>query len=132
MCASTGGAMMPQRKSAFSKVLKEAQRHTQQSGETVKRLEGNAVTPLNSDTVKQQSRKAVKPSDNGITLYEGDVLSYASPIWEMRRPGYDHKKPTGQRINRNDIVMYLIDQATLESLAGIKRHVKKQGHKAES
>ena len=34
------------------------------------------------------------------------------------------QKHAGQRINRNDIVRHLIDQAILDSLEGIKRHVK--------
>jgi hypothetical protein len=35
------------------------------------------------------------------------------------------KKQSGLRLSRNDIVRHLIDQATLDSLEGIKRHVKK-------
>jgi hypothetical protein len=35
------------------------------------------------------------------------------------------KKQSGLRLSRNDIVRHLIDQATLDSQEGIKRHVKK-------
>ena len=34
---------------------------------------------------------------------------------------YGYRKRTGKRINRNDIVRYLIDQCTLETLADLRQ-----------
>ena len=86
-----------------------------QEGETVERLYSNTVIQQSSETVEQFEK---------TSFY---IASEQSEKWDDL--ALAHKKQTGQRMNRNDIVRYLIDQATLESLAGIKRHVKKQAQK---
>jgi hypothetical protein len=43
----------------------------------------------------------------------------------MRRSGIRLQKHSGQRINSKDLMRHLIDHATLDSLEGIKRHVKR-------
>lgn len=112
---------MPKRKSAYSAVLKEAQQpQKQQDSETVTPLYSETEERLYSQTVTQQS---------GETVGEFEKTSFyitAEQSEKLDDLAHDHKKLTGQRINRNDIVRYLINQATLESLQGIKRHVKKR------
>ncbi len=116
---------MAKRQSAYSRVLKEAQQ--QQSGETVSPSQGETEKPyyreteerLYSNTVIQQERETVEQFEK-TTFY-----LTAEQSEKLDDLAHDHKKQTGQKINRNDIVRYLIDQATLESLAGIKRHVKR-------
>ena len=126
--------MAPKRKSASSAVLKEVQ---QQDSET--------VTPLNRETVEQQSGETGElyygetaerlisntvTQQHGITAEQLEKTTFyleASQSEKLDDLAHDYKKRTGQRINRNDIVRYLIDQATLDSLEGIKRHVRQQG-----
>lgn len=119
---------MPQRKSAFSKVLKE-----QQDRETVKQPNSETVTPLYSETEERlYSNTVIQQKGETVEQFEKTSFYITSEQSEkLDDLALAHKKQTGQRINRNDIVRYLINQATLDSLAGIKRHVKKQGHKDE-
>lgn len=113
--------MAAKRKSAYFAATEAAQK--QQEGETVTPSYSETVERLYSNTVTQQERETGKELEK-TTFYL--TLSQAEKLDDL---AHDHKKRTGQRINRNDIVRYLIDQATLDSLSGIKRHVKKQGQK---
>jgi hypothetical protein len=99
----------------------------------VKPLDGGTEKPycreteerLYSNTVTQQS------SETGEQFEKTTFYLTAERVEKLDDLAHDHKKQTGQRINRNNIVRYLIDQAAFESLVGIKRHVKKQGRKDE-
>jgi hypothetical protein len=117
--------MMPKRKSAYFAATQAAQQ--QQDSETVAPSQGETETPfyreteerLYSNTVTQQER------ETGEQFEKTSFYITAEQSEKLDDLAHEHKKQTGQRINRNDIVRFLIDQATLESLAGIKRHVKR-------
>ena len=117
--------MAAKRKSAYFAATEAAQK--QQESETVSPSQSETVKPLDSNTVIQQSREAVKPLNGETVIPFVKATFYLTPLQSEKLDdmAYDHKKRTGQRINRNDIVRYLIDQATLDSLTGIKRHVKR-------
>ena len=83
---------------------------------------GTAEQPI-SNTVTQQYGETVEQLEK-TTFYLTHLQ--AEKLDDL---AHDYKKRTGQRINRNKIVRYLIDRATLDQLSGIKRHVKKQGQK---
>jgi hypothetical protein len=94
------------RQSAFSKALQEAQKASsseQKNRETVK--------PLNSHTVEQSNSETVK---RGLTK----TSFYLRPDQTEKLDDLEHgcKKRTGRRIDRQDIIRALIDNADLESL----------------
>lgn len=110
---------------------------TQKDSETVSQPQGDTVLPsssvtelpLSSDTVvpsqsetaiQQQSRK-VKPLNSTTVKKEVKVSFYLTPEQEQKLDdlAYEHKKRTGKRINRNDIVRHLVDGCNIEDLSGI-------------
>ena len=117
--------MAAKRKSAYFAATEAAQK--QQSSETVIPSSGETDTlqyretakQLYSNTVTRQGSKASEEFEK-ITFYL--TAEQAEKLDDL---AHDYKKQTGQRINRNDIVRYLIDLATLDSLEGIKHHVRK-------
>jgi len=62
-----------------------------------------------SETISQQEHENVQQT--------------AEQVGKWDDLAHDHKKHASLRISCNDIVRHLIDQATLDSLEGIKRHV---------
>jgi hypothetical protein len=119
---------MPKRKSAYSAVLKEAQQpQTQQDSETVAPSNSDTVTPYYRETEERLYSNTVT-QQKGETVEQFEKTTFYLTVEQVEKLddlAHDHKKQTGQRINRNDIVRYLIDQATADSLDGIKRHVKR-------
>jgi hypothetical protein len=110
--------MAAKRKSAYFAATEAAQK--QQESETVIPSYSETEERLYSNTVTQQERKTAEEFEK-TTFYL--TAKQAEKLDDL---AHDHKKRAGQRINRNDIVRYLIDQAILDSLEGIKRHTKKQ------
>lgn len=94
------------RQSAFSKALQEAQKAS--SGEQTNR---ETVKPLNSHTVEQSNSETVK---RGLTK----TSFYLRPGQTEKLDDLEHgcKKRTGRRIDRQDIIRALIDNADLESI----------------
>ncbi len=110
--------MSPKRKSAFSAVLREAQQDreaaTQQSRSTEIPLEGEAVTPLHSETAERQHRGMVKKEEK-VSFYL--THEQASKLDDL---AHAYRKQAGKRINRNTIVRHLIDRCDLADLDGIE------------
>lgn len=134
--------MPPKRKSAFFSATQEAQKETQQEN-TVKQWNSNTavsthsepseerqaevtpstllhretVKPFQGETAKPQESKAVK-----VAKKEVKVSFYLTPEQEQKLDdlAYEHKKHTGKRINRNDIVRHLIDHCSIENLYNIE------------
>lgn len=94
------------RQSAFSKALQEAQKAN--SAEQTNR---ETVKPLNSYTVEQSNSETVK---RGLTK----TSFYLRPDQTEKLDDLEHgcKKRTGRRIDRQDIIRALIDNADLESV----------------
>ena len=123
--------MPAKRKSAFSAALREAQ---QQSSETVSQQSSETVPPSNRETVEQQSGETVplQYSETPERLYSNTVTQshsktvkkerkisfYLTPEQERKLDdlAYDFLQRTGKRINRNDIVRFLVDQADADLL----------------
>lgn len=121
----------PKRKSAFFSATQEAQKVAEQEN-TVKPLSCDTAVPIQSEerqaevapstqlhreTAKPQESKAVK-----VAKKEVKVSFYLTPEQEQKLDdlAYEHKKHTGKRINRNDIVRHLIDSCSIESLQSIE------------
>ncbi len=103
---------------------------SQPQGDTVERSSSVTAVPLSSDTVvpsqsetaiQQQSRK-VKPLNSTTVKKEVKVSFYLTPEQEQKLDdlAYEHKKRTGKRINRNDIVRHLVDYCSIEDLQNIE------------
>jgi hypothetical protein len=109
--------MAAKRKSAYFAATEAAQK--QQESETVIPSYSETEERLYGNTVTRQERETVEQFEK--------TTFYLTPeqVEKLDDLAHDYKKQTGQRINRNDIVRYLIDQATADSLDGIKRHVKR-------
>ena len=133
------------RKSAFSAALQEAQQHgdtvppqegetvtTPHSGETVVPLDSIPATQEESDTVSPSHSVAVQ-SEQQIELSpsHGDTVKPSKDQFSRKVSFYltreqekklddladDYRRQhEGKRINRNDIVRYLIDHCTLKML----------------
>jgi hypothetical protein len=88
--------MPAKRKSAFLQATQEAQQQIQ---------EKETVTPSNSTTVKKQEKISFY-----LTTDQADKLDDLA---------HEHKKGTGKRINRNDIVRHLIDRCSIQDLSDI-------------
>ena len=112
--------------------MKEAQ---QQHSDTEIPYYGETVQPSESDTGTLHYREtAERLYSNTVTRQDGKTVEEfekttfyltAEQVEKLDDLAHDHKKQTGQRINRNDIVRHLIDRATLDQMEGIKRHVRK-------
>jgi hypothetical protein len=110
--------MAAKRKSAYFAATEAAQK--QQDGETVIPFYSETEERLYSNTVTRQSGRETGEQFEKTTFYL--TPEQAEKLDDL---AHDYKKHSGQRINRNDIVRHLIDQATLDSLDGIKRHVRR-------
>src|SRR2546428_4684353 len=103
--------MAAKRKSAYFAATEVAQK--QQNSETVTPFYGETAEQLISNTVTRhyvETEEQLEKTTFYLTPEQAEKLDDLA---------HDYKKHTGQRINRNDIVRYLIDQATLDSLEGI-------------
>ncbi len=71
---------------------------------------GETAQHSDSNTVKQQHRKTVKKEGK---KKERKISFYFTPEQERKLDdlAYDFLQRTGKRINRNDIVRFLVDQA---------------------
>ncbi len=125
--------MATKRKSAYLQATQEAQ----QSQQTVTPESGSTVKPFQSDTGTQQNSNTVEPfqSDTALTLQGNTALPRSSRLEKKEEKvtfyltsgqadklddlAYEHKKRTGKRINRNNIVRYLIDICTAETISSI-------------
>ncbi len=131
--------MPAKRKSAFSAALREAQQQHSDTvqpldSETVQQQYRETVSPLDSETVGQQYSEAV-PLPYGETAQHSDsntvtqqhrktvkkerkISFYLTSEQERKLDdlAYDFLQHTGKRINRNDIVRFLVDQANVDLL----------------
>ena len=117
-----------QRKSAFSAVMREAQTR---NGDTVEQQHRETVSPQDSETAEQLISNTVTPQNsNTVTPQSGKTVSQYEKVSFYLTPGqalklddlaHDFRRTYGKRINRNDIVRYVIDQVSLESLEGMSR-----------
>lgn len=86
--------MPAKRQSAFFRATQDAQ----------------SVVPLDSETVKPRSDGKAKKEEK-ISFYL--THEQAGKLDDL---AYEYKKRTGKRVNRNDIVRYLIDGCSIDSL----------------
>ncbi len=119
-----------------SDTVKQQHRETvlPSGGETVQQQYRETFSPLDSDTVEQQHSEAV-PHQYGETAQHSDsntvtrqhrktvkkerkISFYLTSEQERKLDdlAYDFLQRTGQRINRNDIVRFLVDQANVDLL----------------
>lgn len=131
----------PKRQSAFFRATQEAQ--TPPHSDTVQQVKSDTVVPPHSDTVQQTDIVTSSRSDTvTASLLHRETVQQMSTVAPSHREtkkdrktsfyltqeqtdklddlAYEHKKRTGQRINRNDIVRHLIDQCDIDSLANIQ------------
>jgi hypothetical protein len=76
-------------------------------------------TLLHRSTASPHSRETVKPSHGSTVTAELNKTSfYLTQIQldKLDEMAYAYKRQTGKRINRNDIVRFLVDHARLETL----------------
>ena len=75
--------------------------------------------PLNRDTASPQSRETVSPSHRNTVTAELNKTSFyltQAQLDKLDELAYAYKRQTGKRINRNDIVRFLVDHARFETL----------------
>lgn len=84
------------------------------NGETVEQPKSDTASLQQSETVKQSSRTTTKKQEK-ISFYL--TIEQAEKLDDL---AYEHKKRTGKRINRNDIVRYLIDACSIGDLKDLK------------
>ncbi len=116
------------RKSAFFSATQEVQQKVE-SENTVKTLDGGKVSesqsenvsPLHSETV-QSPQPQIEPQLPRKVKKDTKVSFYLTAEQEQKLDdlAYEHKKRTGKRINRNDIVRHLIDHCIIEDLYDIE------------
>jgi hypothetical protein len=110
------------RQSAFNKALREAQKENageNKNRETVKQLDSDTVERSNSETVKPQDAKTVKRlSSDTVKSGLTKTSFYLRPdqLEKLDDLAHDCKKTTGIRIDRQDIIRALIDNADLKSI----------------
>ena len=82
----------------------------------------DTVEPSQSETAIQQQSRKVKPLNSTTVKKEIKVSFYLTPEQEQKLDdlAYEHKKQTGKRINRNDIVRHLVDHCSIEDLQNIE------------
>jgi hypothetical protein len=75
-----------------------------------------------SETVTQYQSKGVIPLNSSTVKKEVKVSFYLTPEEEQKLDdlAYEHKKRTGKRINRNDIVRHLVDNCSIEDLRNLR------------
>ncbi len=95
---------------------------SQPQGDTVERSSSDTVVPSQSETAIQQQSRKVKPLNSTTVKKEVKVSFYLTPEQEQKLDdlAYEHKKRTGKRINRNDIVRHLVDYCSIEDLQNIE------------
>jgi hypothetical protein len=94
----------------------------------VEQGKSDTVALLHSETVEQVQRDTVIPShgDTDTPLSTGKKDHKTSfyltreQIDKLDDLAYEHKKRTGQRINRNDIVRHLINRCSIDSISTIQ------------
>jgi len=94
--------MPEKRRKAFSRTTDEAQKSIL------------AMQPTAGETIGQHKSHTENKKEEKISFYL--TIEQADKLDDL---AYEHKKRTGRRINRNDIVRYLIDQCSLDSLKEI-------------
>lgn len=80
---------------------------------------GKENTLLHRSTVVPQSRETVSPShSNTVTAQLNKTSFYLTQeqLDKLDEIAFAYKRSTGKRINRNDIVRFLVDHARLEAL----------------
>lgn len=103
---------------------------SQQQSETVEQFKFNTVIQSNSETVEQfrsntasqQQSETVKRSSH-TTMKKQEKISFYLTTEQAEKLddlAYEHKKRTGRRTNRNEIVRYLIDACSIEHLENLK------------
>ncbi len=112
------------RKSAFFSATQEVQQKVESENtvkpsgsENVSAPQSESVSPLHSETVQSpppQKQEKVK-KDTKVSFY-----LTAEQEQKLDDLAYEHKKRTGKRINRNDIVRHLIDHCIIEDLHDIE------------
>ena len=82
----------------------------------------DTVASSQSETVTLQQSKEVKPLYSTTTKKESKTSIYFTPeeVNKLDDLAYEYKKRTGKRINRNDIVRYLVDHCSIEDLHDIE------------
>lgn len=86
-----------------------------QGSATVLHPKGNEVLREDVDTVLPSSRVVGKTGGEKTTFY-----LRPAQLDQLDELVYQYKKRTGRRINRNDVVRQLIDQADVEALLGVQ------------
>ena len=110
----------PKRKSAFTTAMKEAQQP-----------HSDTVQPLDSETVEQSYRETPERLySQTVTRRDGETVQdkqektsfYLTPalLEKLDDLAHEYRKRSGHRVNRNDIVRYLVEGCSLESLDGLK------------
>jgi hypothetical protein len=107
--------MAAKRKNAYFRATQEAQH-----SEAVTQPDSQTVAPSHGKAEKHEDRETVVPEQK-TEVGKEKISFYLAPgqTDKLDDLAYKHKKRTGKRINRNDIVRHLIDQCTLESLDGL-------------
>lgn len=100
------------------------------NSETVEQFSSNTALPLSSETVEQSKLNTALPSNsetakqsNHATAKKQEKISFYLTTEQAEKLddlAYEHKKRTGRRINRNDIVRYLIEACSIENLENLK------------
>jgi hypothetical protein len=103
-----------------SETVSQSNRFTAQplNRETVSPSSGSTVRTQNSDTFAQGSGETVKRSDRGERGEYQKTTFYLTPgqLDTLDDLAYNYKRRTGKRIDRQDIVRFLVDHAQLETL----------------
>jgi len=108
--------MPERRKSAYIRATQEAQTGTaaNASTNTVTPLQGETVAPSNRETTPQRETSAGPKKDKKVTVYltqaQEDKLDGLEVEFYQR-----HKR----KVNRIEIIRYLIDQCNIDNLAGL-------------
>jgi len=107
-----------------SETVSERQESTVSPSSSVTALPSHSATVETSqrETVSQQQSREVKPLYSTTVKKEVKVSFYLTSEQEQKLDdlAYEHKKRTGKRINRNDIVRHLIDHCSSEDLQNIE------------
>ena len=106
-----------------SEKVSQSQRDTVEPSNSVTAvpLSSDTVVPSQSETAIQQQSRKVKPLNSTTVKKEVKVSFYLTPEQEQKLDdlAYEHKKRTGKRINRNDIVRHLVDNCSIEDLRNL-------------
>jgi hypothetical protein len=107
-----------------SETVLQSQRDTVGPSSSVTGLPSSSdtVAPSQSETVIEQQSRKVKPLNSTTAKKDTKVSFYLTSEQEQKLDdlAYEHKKHTGKRINRNDIVRHLVDHCSIEDLQNIE------------